>query len=133
MPRTNAPHTRPVAAGRDTGGRPAGATRRGLAVATALPALLAAACGAAAPRTADGPIAGATAAPATVRFLLWPSTSPAEQDQIKRLAAGLQRTQPNLTVELTMGAASFDDQLLAMFSGGTPPDTWQASSDNYKG
>ena len=64
---------------------------------------------------------------------MWASTSAVEQAQIKNLADKLTAKQPNITVELTMGSAQFDDQLLAMYSGGTPPDTWQASSDTYKG
>jgi multiple sugar transport system substrate-binding protein len=71
--------------------------------------------------------------PVTVSYLMWPSTTPAEQAQIINLADKLKTKQPTITMELTMGSGVFDDQLLAMYSAGTPPDTWQASSDNYKG
>jgi multiple sugar transport system substrate-binding protein len=95
--------------------------------------VLMAACGA--PNSSGAGEAGPAkfATPVTVRYLMWASTSTVEQSQIKNLADKLKAKQPNITVELTMGNAQFDDQLLAMYSGGTPPDTWQASSDNYRG
>jgi multiple sugar transport system substrate-binding protein len=95
--------------------------------------VLLAACGAPGATGSGGAAPGKFTAPVTVRYLMWASTSTVEQAQIKTLADKLTAKEPNLTVELTMGSAQFDDQLLAMYSGGTPPDTWQASSDNYKG
>jgi multiple sugar transport system substrate-binding protein len=101
----------------------------GAAAAGVLPA----ACGAPGATDSGGSGAPKVATPVTVRYLMWSSTSTVEQAQIKNLADKLTAKQPHITVELTMGSAQFDDQLLAMYSGGTPPDTWQASSDNYKG
>ena len=101
----------------------------GVAAGGALPA----ACGASGATDSGGAGPAKFATPVTVRYLMWASTSAVEQAQIKHLADKLTARQPNLTVELAVGSAQFDDQLLAMYSGGTPPDTWQASSDNYKG
>src|SRR5688572_4557308 len=101
---------------------------KGLSGAAAATGVLVAACGL--PGTATSGDAGQARfpAPVTVRFLMWASTSQVEQGQIRTLVDKLKLKQPNITVELTMGSAQFDDQLLALFSAGTPPDTWQASS-----
>jgi multiple sugar transport system substrate-binding protein len=104
------------------------------AIAGAAPAgVLLAACGAPGASSSGSGAPATFASPVTVSYLMWASTSVVEQGQIKNLADKLKAKQPNITVELTMGSAQFDDQLLAMYSGGTPPDTWQQSSDNYKG
>jgi multiple sugar transport system substrate-binding protein len=95
--------------------------------------VLLAACGMPGGATSGNGAPAKFTSPVTVSYLMWSSTSVVEQGQIKNLADKLKAKQPNITVELTMGSAQFDDQLLAMFSGGTPPDTWQQSSDNYKG
>ena len=106
------------------GGAPMHRTRRafvgrvagiaGVAAGGALPA----ACGASGATDSGGAGPAKVATPVTVRYLMWASTSAVEQAQSKHLADQLTARQPNLTVELTLGSAQFDDQLLAMYSGG---------------